>query len=159
MLGTKFRSTTTDLYTTYTSTAEELVRTTPQSTLTVTTTPAVSQAKRNAEAQITGRSLSQVDIDEVFQMFRRQNAASTSINPNVASLSSAFSSACSCRDYPGSTVTATYTDEPVVCSPTSARKCFANDSPRLKPLVHSPELPLLRQKLGLQLCKSFPLPH
>jgi hypothetical protein len=109
-------STVTDLFTTYVSTAEELSRVTPLSTLTVTVTPQNSPAG----PQITARGLSQMDINEAFQMFRRQNAANAS-TVNDASLSASFSSACSCHDYPGSTVTATYTDEPVVCTATSKR--------------------------------------
>ncbi|KAK1057541.1 hypothetical protein LTR74_014066 [Friedmanniomyces endolithicus] len=109
-------STYTDVFTTETFTETEVTRTTPIDTVTVTQSP-TAKAKREADAQITARAVrNEAQIAQVFNMWRRQNAdaSSTGISNDTASMSSAFSSACACQTYGGSTVTQTYTDDPTV---------------------------------------------
>ena len=107
-------STYTSTFSTRVGTTENLSRVTASSTVTVTVTPGTAKAKRNAEPQITAMALSPNERHKVFQKFRRQNGMDASSTDNEASMASAFSSACSCQDYPGPTVTATYTDDPTV---------------------------------------------
>lgn len=52
------------------------------------------------------------EAEYYFDLFRRQDSSASSMNDSQ--LSASFSSACSCQTYSGSTVTATYTDEPSV---------------------------------------------
>ncbi|KAK5745097.1 hypothetical protein LTR17_001548 [Elasticomyces elasticus] len=111
-------STFTYTYTTDVVTETELTRTTRVSTVTVTSTP-VAKAKRDAAPQITARAaLDEASIAQVFNMFRRQNGdtSSTGTLNDTASMSSAFSSACSCQNYGGATVTETYTNDPSVAT-------------------------------------------
>ncbi|KAF2718393.1 hypothetical protein K431DRAFT_230888, partial [Polychaeton citri CBS 116435] len=100
-------STTTDTYTTITNSKTEVVRTTPTTTVTVTVTPS-NPGKRDAEPSVTAGPVA--DIADVFNMFRRQQAASNSPVPGEDSLSVSFSSACSCQQYHGPSVTVTYTN-------------------------------------------------
>lgn len=95
---------------TRTQTVGDVVRVTPTNTFTVTTT--------GDGSQITPRALaSHQKIREAFREFRRQNAAapgSSAANPDNDALSVSFSSACSCQDYTGPTVTESYTNAPDV---------------------------------------------
>lgn len=71
---------------------------TTASTMTITPTPI---AKRNAD----------LDIDEVFQGFRREKEAlNVTGMPDTPQLSASFSSACDCQNYAGTTTTATKTN-------------------------------------------------
>ncbi|KAK4951348.1 hypothetical protein LTR10_010321 [Elasticomyces elasticus] len=111
-------STFTYTYTTDVITETELTRTTRVSTVTVTSTP-VAKAKRDAAPQITARAaLDEASIAQVFNMFRRQNGDTSSMGTlnDTASMSSAFSSACSCQNYGGATVTETYTNDAEVAT-------------------------------------------
>ena len=108
------------------ATTTQNIYTTPATTTTVTqTVTGGMKAKREAHAQITARALAnQMLIDNTFNMFRRQNGMATDDNSttstndtqsSMSSMSSAFSSACECMDYVGSTVaTKTFTDQAVV---------------------------------------------
>ena len=105
-----------DTYTTDVIVTTETDRTTPGTTVTAT----VTLGAKHKRAEVTARAeLSQAEVSDVFAMFRRQNgdaSASSSINGTAenASMSSAFSSACACQTYGGSTITETYTDEAAV---------------------------------------------
>ena len=101
-------STLTETYTRV-STDIDLSRITPQSTFTVTVTPGGAQSKRDTEPQITPGALSPKQIEEHLAVFKRQNQVGSN-TADLASMSAGFSSACSCQDYSGPTLTETYTD-------------------------------------------------
>lgn len=80
-------------------TEKEVVHTTVVTTAsTVTITPAPI-SKRDA-----------LDVDEIFQGFRRQKEALNVTVIDTPQMSASFSSACDCQTYAGSTVTATQTN-------------------------------------------------
>jgi len=95
------------------------VRSTPVRTVTVTSVPAV-KVKRDADPQITARAVYNQDrVNQVINMFKRQNGDPSSTSggddaSSASSISSGLSSACSCQDYGGLTVTETYTNDPTV---------------------------------------------
>lgn len=104
-------SSTVTIITTRVATQTDVARVTP--TITETVTAGGPQRKRDVEPSITPPAVPpQERIDRVFQAFRRQNGAASADTGTAASasLSSAFSSACSCQDYTGPTVTVSYTD-------------------------------------------------
>lgn len=107
-------------FTTLTDTIQEVVRTTPVTTVTVS-----ANAKRDAATMPdpTPRAIVPDEVSELFNLFKRQ-AASSGTDSN--SMSAAFSSACACQNYPSPTVTATYTDEMSV-----RQFCFARLTRRL----------------------------
>ena len=55
-----------------------------------------------------------MELDNVFDMFRREVAANSSSTADDNALSASFSSACNCQTYLGPNVTATYTHDPTV---------------------------------------------
>ena len=92
-------------------TATDISRVTPTSTITITVAPGSLDQKRDLVYH--GRRVArQAKIDEVFDVFRRQNAPASRATGSAAAaaLSSAFSSACSCQNYAGQTITETYTN-------------------------------------------------
>lgn len=107
-------STYNDIFTTETFTEIDTVRTTPVTTVTVTLTAGQKVKRDSAVTQApVPRSLSPLQVKDVFASFRRDTAGNSS-SVNDTQLSASFSSACACQTYGGSTVTETYTDEPVV---------------------------------------------
>ena len=96
-------STFTTTYTTDIDTATEYTIETPGTTLTATVTAEAARVKRDLDARTTARA--KLGRHEAFQLFRRQ--ANTSLDDET--LSSSFSSGCSCYDYQGSVISSTYT--------------------------------------------------
>lgn len=106
-------STITSTFTTIVETETDISRVTPTVTDTVTVTSgagAATKVKRDAEAQITGPSLAEMQVDEALRVFRRQNGDGSS-SSSVDTDSASFASACSCMDYVN---TVTYTDAATV---------------------------------------------
>lgn len=91
-------------------TDDELVRTTPQTTVTKTVTPV---AKRDAQITPLARDLSAMQLRAIAELYRRQSG-DNSTDLDDAAISASLSSACSCQTYVGDTVVETYTDEATV---------------------------------------------
>ncbi|CZT22820.1 uncharacterized protein RCC_08526 [Ramularia collo-cygni] len=99
-------TTTTEVYSTITVTKQEVQYTTvvtTAATVTITPTPV---AKRDAS----------LDVNELFQGFRRQKGALNDTVIDTPQMSASFSSACDCQTYAGPTVTATQTDSAKVAT-------------------------------------------
>ena len=98
------------------ATVTDLSRVTPTSTITETVLSNGQRRNRDIN-QVLKPLARQQKIEEAFRAFRRQNAVPSRATGGAASASqsSAFSSACSCQDYTGPTVTVSYTNAAAVC--------------------------------------------
>ncbi|GAB7363380.1 hypothetical protein MBLNU230_g3658t1 [Neophaeotheca triangularis] len=106
--------TTSNLATTNVITQTDVVRTTPTITVTVTGSNGVAQRLMPRVTDMARR-----DIEEdVFERVKRQENVTELLSATgealQTGLSSAFSSACGCQTFQGSTVTETYTQDPVI---------------------------------------------
>lgn len=96
------------------------MRSTPVKTETVTTTLG-QNGKRDAQITAMPRDVPDMQKNDYINMFRRQSGNSTDLPDNV--IAASLSSACSCQNYVGTTVTQTYTNEPDV---SNALPLFSN---------------------------------
>lgn len=99
--------------TTEVNTELELVRTTPVTVETVTITQGQND-KRDAQITPMPRDVSYMEKSDYINMFRRQADNSTDLPPDDNVIAASLSSACSCQQYTGTTVTQTYTNQPNV---------------------------------------------
>ena len=90
-----------------------LVRTTPVKIETVTVTQG-QNGKRDAQITPMPSDISYMQKSDYINMFRRQADNSTELPPDDNVIAASLSSACSCQDYVGTTVTETYTNQPNV---------------------------------------------
>lgn len=131
-------STVTSIYTTRVRTETSLARVTPSTTYTTTVTvyPQGQATRRDAAPEITDRAELKFNFEHVVaeynRRYRRQDAGDSSDGNSTASMRSAFSSACSCQDYGGPTVTVTYTDETQVRIFTIVLPGITNQTERLQ---------------------------